>query len=68
MSVKIVQNTTFPGLERCACCREPTSFWCRKRDVALCKKCGRDKVIADVPTKDQWLASGAKDAAPPRKR
>ena len=49
----------FPGddgiLENCCICREPTEYWFRKNDVALCKKCAVEIDEIDIPSKIDWI-------------
>lgn len=57
MSVEVYDP--FPGddgiFENCSCCREPTEFWFKKNDVALCKKCAIFVSEEDIPSKLDWI-------------
>jgi hypothetical protein len=49
----------FPGdegiSENCCICREPTYFWYRPKDVALCKSCAKKVDADDLPDKIDWI-------------
>ena len=42
------------GLENCAFCRRPTSFWYVEKDVAVCLQCAEKANPEDVPDKATW--------------
>lgn len=46
-----------PHCESCCRCRAPTRYWYEPLDVALCRTCAAGVDAADLPTKDEWVAS-----------
>ncbi len=45
--------------ELCCFCYKPTTFWYRKKDVAVCDVCAEFSEPADVPSKKVWCEAVA---------
>lgn len=45
--------------EHCCFCYKPTTFWYKKKDVAVCDVCAEFSEPGDVPSKEDWCAAVA---------